>query len=178
MISALALGVNEAIACQSIEDFVKDIESNRSELLPSAAFTLVDVAKPYQFRTVRRYAIHLPSSVPEEIMQLEIVDDDRPHSKPRQDDTGTRYLRIRPHSVSHWIDVGVSAVTLDIYDHITGCPRTKSELCGGFGIHFESKDAAIEIGFLTYIKDDKHHVDQVILTVRERWCTEPDMFSK
>jgi hypothetical protein len=161
LISCLALSAQEALGCQRINDFVKDIENGKSEVLFDADIKLIDTEKKGLI-TTRRYSVHLPRTVPSEIMQLEIVDDDF-YAKRGDPESGKRSLRIRPYSVSHWIDVSPSAVTNDIYDVIETCPQTKSEACGGFAIHFESKDAALEIGYVSYLKDDKQYVDQVML---------------
>jgi hypothetical protein len=118
----------------------------------------------------------MPNLVPPEIMQLEIADQES--YKRSEAKEAVRHLRVRPHSLSRWIDVSPSAVTTDQYDSIQGCPQTTGQLCGGFSIHFETKDAALEVGFLMYPRDNRYYIDQVKVSVRERWCTTPDVFLK
>jgi hypothetical protein len=175
LILGLALSAQDALGCQRIDDFIKDVENGRSEFLFDARFTLVD-ATENGVRTVRRYSVDMPNLVPPAIMLLEIVDDDT--SKPFEAKGTVGRLRVRPHSVGHWIDLSASAVTTDIYDHIHACPKTENEICGGFSIHFEGKDAALDVGFRTYLRDSdsKYAIDEVSVSIRERWCTSPNVF--
>jgi len=175
LILGLVLGAQDALGCQRINDFIEDVKKGTPKVLFDARSTFVGVTQEGT-RSVRRYSIQVPNLVPPEIMRLEIVDEES--YKPFEAKEGVRHLRVRPHSVSHWIDVSPSAVTTDPYDVLQGCPQTNDQLCGGFSIHLESKDAALEVGFLLYAKDDWLYIDEVSVAVRERRCTTPDMFLK
>jgi hypothetical protein len=166
LIACLALGGQNALwadtpgGCMLIDDFVKVVETGGPLWLADARFTLIE-SKTDAHKTVRRYSMHSPHLA--ELMQLEIIDSTRDRASEAK--AAVRRLRVRPHSVSHWIAVWPSAVGLDQY-----------ELGRGFAIYFESKDGALAVGFL--LAESKPHIEDVTLAMGERWCIDPHMFHK
>jgi hypothetical protein len=153
----------EAVACILINDFVKDVENGKSERILNSRFTLVDTRKD-GLVTVRRYSHTLPSLEPSEIMQIEIVDDDDAWSRAWEQSLAARKLRVRPHSVSHWIDVMPGAVLIDIADTDQGCPR---EGCHRFRIIFSGKEGdSLMVGFYSrWLGGGKWQLEEVNLSV-------------
>jgi hypothetical protein len=154
-------GAREAVGCLPIGDFVKDVENGRSQKL-GAHFKLIDTKKDGSV-TVRRFSHISPSLQPSEIMEVEIIDDDDPWSRAWEQKWGRR-LRIRPHSVSHWIEVMASAVWIDIVDTDQGCPH---EGCHRFSIIFAGKGGALLVGFGSrWLGERKWQIERVSLSVR------------
>jgi hypothetical protein len=120
--------------------------------------------------------MHVPGIDASEIMQLDNID--RPHSKAWEEKLAVRRLRVRPHTVSHWIDVLPSAVALEVHDVDTPCLQAKGKSCGGVSIQFAGKDGGLTIGFLVDSAEGKQYFDHVTLSLREGWCSDPDRFAQ
>jgi hypothetical protein len=176
------IGANDAaradsgLRCRLIDDIVRDIETGASPWLLDARFTLIASATDRWRRTVRRYSMHVPRLDASEVMQVEIID---PHDKTWDTKLAVRRLRVRPYSVSHWIDVMPSAVALQSYDVDAPCLQAKGESCSGFEIQFESKDGGLAVGIIyPFVESKLPHVDHVTLLLGERLCSDPERFDK
>lgn len=167
VVLGLLVGAHEALGCVAINDFVKDVENGKSEKILDSRFTLVDMRKD-GLEAVRRYSHVLPYLQPFEIMQVEIVDDEE--SKAWEQQLGARRLRIRPHAVSHWIDIMPSAVYTDIVDTDQGLPTCKG--CLRFTIILAGKGGSLLVGFGSRgLGGKKWQLDQVNLSVRGHYGT-------
>jgi hypothetical protein len=155
--------------CKSIDEFVKEVEAGRSVRLLASKYTLIGSRftvienRKEGLATVRRYSLGAPGFVPSEILQLEIMDEEP--AKARERPSGMRQLRVRPHSVSHWINIPTSVVSIVAYGFGHPCPNTRNATCYALVLGFEGEGGALVVGLETYSKDGNHVVDQVTLEV-------------